>query len=528
MNLSLLDNRWGIYLFTGSFLLISLLIRPIMPIDETRYLAVAWEMWSRQDFWVPYLNGEPYSHKPPLFFWLMHLGWAVFGVNDWTPRLIPPLFSLFSLRLVGRFSRLLWPDLQLKTVVQWMLAGFYFWLISSSLTMFDLILSFFILLGVYGVYSAAIQGLNKKRWVVLALAVGLGVLCKGPVTLLHLLFLIVLMPFWRPDTGQPLACLNWYGFTVSALLAGAVLALCWAVPAAHGGGEAYGQAILWGQTGGRVVNSFAHRLPWWWYFQWLPLLLLPWWLWKPCWKGWGLLKTPDSGIRFCLFWILPVLIAFCLVSGKRLHYLLPLFPAVALVLARLACHGWQTGMNMVKAHIPFAMVLGIVAGVGLIIAGFFASPNGPAWMTFIVPVWVLVLFGVCLALMFTRPTSLTQAAGLLSVLTMTSAITLAGSYFQSAGERYNVKPVGEFIATLQQQGHQVVYDGNKYHGEYNFAGRLTDTIQTIGHIEDWTVDHPADILITVFKKKLPNVQAELIFRHPYRGGEVAVFKRHSD
>ncbi len=142
MNLSLLDNRWGIYLFTGSFLLISLLIRPIMPIDETRYLAVAWEMWSRQDFWVPYLNGEPYSHKPPLFFWLMHLGWAVFGVNDWTPRLIPPLFSLFSLRLVGRFSRLLWPDLQLKTVVQWMLAGFYFWLISSSLTMFDLILSF--------------------------------------------------------------------------------------------------------------------------------------------------------------------------------------------------------------------------------------------------------------------------------------------------------------------------------------------------------------------------------------------------
>jgi 4-amino-4-deoxy-L-arabinose transferase-like glycosyltransferase len=41
----------------------------------------------------PYLNGKPYRHKPPLFFWLMHLRWAVFGVNASWPRLLVSLFG---------------------------------------------------------------------------------------------------------------------------------------------------------------------------------------------------------------------------------------------------------------------------------------------------------------------------------------------------------------------------------------------------------------------------------------------------
>ena len=43
-------------------LLTALFTRPLLPVDETRYASVAWEMWSRGDFLVPYLNGEPYSH----------------------------------------------------------------------------------------------------------------------------------------------------------------------------------------------------------------------------------------------------------------------------------------------------------------------------------------------------------------------------------------------------------------------------------------------------------------------------------
>ncbi|MCL4764140.1 MAG: glycosyltransferase family 39 protein, partial [Burkholderiales bacterium] len=53
---------------------VALASRTAMPVDETRYLAVAWEMWTRGDFHVPHLNGAPYSHTPPLLFWLIHAG----------------------------------------------------------------------------------------------------------------------------------------------------------------------------------------------------------------------------------------------------------------------------------------------------------------------------------------------------------------------------------------------------------------------------------------------------------------------
>ena len=56
------------------------LARPLLPIDETRYAAVAWEMWDRGSWLVPLRNGEAYHHKPPLLFWIMHAGWALFGV----------------------------------------------------------------------------------------------------------------------------------------------------------------------------------------------------------------------------------------------------------------------------------------------------------------------------------------------------------------------------------------------------------------------------------------------------------------
>ena len=70
------------------------LARPVLPVDETRYLAVAWEMWQRGDLLVPTLSGEPYSHKPPLLFWLVHAGWAAAGVSSWWPRTLVALFAL--------------------------------------------------------------------------------------------------------------------------------------------------------------------------------------------------------------------------------------------------------------------------------------------------------------------------------------------------------------------------------------------------------------------------------------------------
>src|SRR4051812_30653292 len=84
--------------------------RPPLPIDETRYLTVAWEMWRTGDYLVPHLNGVAYHHKPPLLFWLMTLGWQVIGISAAWARLVAPLFALGAVVLTSHLARLLFPD----------------------------------------------------------------------------------------------------------------------------------------------------------------------------------------------------------------------------------------------------------------------------------------------------------------------------------------------------------------------------------------------------------------------------------
>ncbi len=184
-------------------LLIALWVRPLWPVDETRYLAVAWEMWQRGDFLVPYLNGAPYSHKPPLLFWLMHLGWSLFGVNEWWPRLVPPLFALANLFLIARLACRLWPErADIAVLAPWIAFGGLLWTVFSTVVLFDMLMVFFALTGMLGLVEAW-RGNALRGWALLAVAIGLGVLAKGPVILLHTLPAALLAPWWAQGrTGE--------------------------------------------------------------------------------------------------------------------------------------------------------------------------------------------------------------------------------------------------------------------------------------------------------------------------------------
>ncbi len=93
------------FLIWLALVLMGLSLRPLTPVDETRVVSVAWEMWQRGHFLVPYLNGQPYSHKPPLLQWCIHLLWWVFGVSEWSARLVAPLFALGNLVLTAKLAR---------------------------------------------------------------------------------------------------------------------------------------------------------------------------------------------------------------------------------------------------------------------------------------------------------------------------------------------------------------------------------------------------------------------------------------
>ncbi|MBL6931840.1 MAG: glycosyltransferase family 39 protein, partial [Rhodospirillales bacterium] len=414
-----------------AIMVVALKFRPFLPVDETRYLAVAWEMWRDKSFIVPHLNGEPYSHKPPLLFWLMNAGWAVFGVNDWWPRLVAPLFGLGSMMLTAILARRLWPGRPAVAVAApLILFACLFWTLFTTLTMFDMMLAFCALLAMFGIIRAW-QDDRTGGFTLLALAIGIGALTKGPAILLSTLPVALLAPLWASslsarddeiDTGEldldatsvpqmwSRGWKKWYLYTGLALLGGVAIGLAWAIPAAIMGGEEYRNAIFWGQSAGRMVDSFAHARPWWWFLAVLPGLVLPWTIWPACWRSIaGLLAIrKDNGLRFCLIWFLPALIIFSAISGKQLHYLLPVFPAVALILGRLLVdfHDTQdteTSWSRSGIQVPaaFFVIFGLIIGIAPFVAGFIDLPPIVAKIDFI---WGLglALFSLSLILLTRR------------------------------------------------------------------------------------------------------------------------------
>ena len=66
-------------------------LRPLLLPDEGRYVGVAWEMLRSGDWLTPTLNGLPFFHKPPLFYWITAASMSVFGLHEWAARLAPVL-----------------------------------------------------------------------------------------------------------------------------------------------------------------------------------------------------------------------------------------------------------------------------------------------------------------------------------------------------------------------------------------------------------------------------------------------------
>ena len=273
--------------------------RPVLPIDETRYLSVAWEAHQRGDHLVSHLNGEPYSHKPPLLFWLINLVWAVTGVCELAARLVAPASGLLCLVLTSLITKRLWPGNAAVTALAPVVhVSLMLWIVFCPLTMFDTLLTCCTMCSLLGVLYAS-EGSKYRGWLLAGCGMGLGILTKGPVVLVHVLPAAVMAPWWSEVVRA--RKVRWYSGLLSAIAIAALIALSWAIPSAAAGGPEYSNELLFGQTAGRMVNSFAHRQPFWWYLPWLPLCLMPWISFGAVWRGLRITAF-DGGMRFLVCW----------------------------------------------------------------------------------------------------------------------------------------------------------------------------------------------------------------------------------
>jgi 4-amino-4-deoxy-L-arabinose transferase-like glycosyltransferase len=501
---------------------VSQALRPILPIDETRYVSVAWEMWVRGDFLVPHLNGLPYSEKPPLLFWLMHLGWWGLGVNDWWPRLVPSLFALVNLFLARALARRLWPDRPgVALAAPAVLLGFFLWSLFTTLIMFDMLVAFCVLVALLSLHEARVRG-GIVPWLAMGAALGLGILGKGPVALLLPLSVAVLEPWWGKGLPRSGGRLRWWLGVLGAVVIAAAIGLAWALPAAAAGGEAYGRSILFSQTGERIVRAFAHQRPWWWYLPLLPVLTFPYSLWPPLWKAVVRMRPGrlDAGQRFCLAWLVPGLVVFSAISGKQPHYLLPLCPALALLASRLldekpVVRRWHV--------LPPLAVLALV-GVAMVVGPSFAQElRLPAWTSDVSSgIGVLLLLAAASFLIW-FPRLFPGRPAAPSLITLAFLIALHAGFAEVARRAYNLEPVSQYLSVVERQGRPIAYVG-AYHGQFHFLGRLEKPFQVIdgGAEHAWILGHPNGRVIQDLDYIPPGIgHAE--FTQPYRDDILAVW-----
>ena len=515
---SLIEGRQKLILALGIFIVLTavgLIARPLLPIDETRYVGVAWEMWNSGNYLIPTLNGEMYTHKPPMLFWLINLMWQVTGVSELSARLIGPLAGLTCVLLTYVLGQTLWPDRQRlagKASLITVTTGFF--LIFASLSMFDALLSVGVLICYIALFK--FDRTKSEMWLVLlAAGIAFGVFAKGPVIFVHVLPLVFILPFMR-SSGFYRHKRDWATAMILSLLIAIPLVGSWLVPALATGGQAYFEAAIWHQAVDRMSNAFDHQQPVWFYLQVLPLIIWPWgWVtaiwkksvWKECRDDFAL-KALGLSVIICFA-------LFSLISGKQVHYLLPEVSLIALMLAR----GLE---NTGKFSLWLPLGLFVVVCVGLGLTVFPDLLPLRHFGSFITLQPVLSAIGVGIAalgtLIWLDRRQFYAAAAIAPVMVLTIYMALCIPLQKS----YSAVPIGNLLRL--NEGQAVAYAGNKYHGMFNFSGRLTEPVAVLPTLENmakWRAKHPKGLLIARMDRVHPDRSPTQMF--VFRNRDYGVF-----
>jgi 4-amino-4-deoxy-L-arabinose transferase-like glycosyltransferase len=465
--------------------------------DEGRNAEIAREMVASGDWVTPRLNGVNYFEKPPLVYWTTAVAYEAFGPREWAMRSTPALFALGGILLTyGAARRLYGRDAGLWSAIVLGTSLFYFAVahvlvldmavsVLMAATLFCFILGVSEPVGVsrrwffYGLYaSAALATLTKGL---------IGFLVTGAVMFLWLL------AFNQWKRLRPL-------YLPTGVLLFLAIALPWHVLAATHNATWFHRYIVF-EHFQRFLTPVASRPGPLWYF--VPIIffgLFPWmgFLWAGgrhalagSWKG---RATAADGWYFAT-WIGFVFFFFSISKSKLPAYILPVFPALAVVLGRwLAAtlspaaerdaapsSAQRTGFRV------FSFVAGLlaVALVAVIVRPALVKFDAATAAALRWPVVVMaaaLLVGGILIPSLARTRGLRVAYAGLAVMMAVFFVAL-----QSASLPELIKPGTKALAlqvkALAKPGDRVAHYHEFFHDFTFYAGRTVDLVAFKGELE---------------------------------------------
>jgi len=307
---------------------------PLIDRDEPRFAEATREMLRRKDWIVPYFNGRYRFDKPPLIYWMQAASVQLFGENEFAvrfPSAVCAALAALVLALWG--ARWRGPATGWRAALIFSLCAQVFMHARASVADMPMVLAFTLAAWCLWLAGEGVHRACAGFWVALAL----GFLAKGPIAWLPLAAIpfapaearrTLLRPWWRPALGA-LAMLG--------------IVAAWGIPAlVRTGGEfatvGLGKHVVARSVGimeGHGIGGLAG------YLVTLPLYLVsvfvslfPWSCWLPFTaKKWWRTDRREPLPRYLGALVLLVFGVFTLVSTKLIHYTLPAFPMLALLIA---------------------------------------------------------------------------------------------------------------------------------------------------------------------------------------------------
>lgn len=346
--------------------------RPLHLPDEGRYVGVAREMLLSGDLLTPTLNGLPYFHKPPLFYWITAASMGLFGVGEWAARVAPLLGAVLGAVALHRFLHH-WDCPRNARLALAALLTHPLWFIGSQVANMDMLVAGCITAAIVWLAEAAMlaqAGLASRPALLAGWSfVGLGVLAKG---LIGIVIPALVVGLWLLRQRSPLGTWRALVWWPAPGLASAIAAPWFVAMAGRYPGflryffvEQHWQRYM--------VGGFNNPQPWW--FCAAVLLLFS----APGLEGLGrscarpaVQADPVAGaplvVSLMRIWVVTVVVFFSVPTSKLVGYVLPAVPAVAALMAvglgrptapdARRRRRWGLGVGLAGA-ISLALVLGV-------------------------------------------------------------------------------------------------------------------------------------------------------------------------
>jgi len=298
------------------------------PPDEARVAEIAREMGASGDWVVPRFAGRPFLEEPPLLYWLQAAAFRLAGrPSTRAARLPSALAGVIGVLATGILARRLRVEPLIAMLVL-ATAPEYWWMARSATpdmaatAATTVALTAFVAswqTGSRAALAVTVLGLGAAFWLKGLLPVGLAVLAVAGLVA-------------AAGPGR----LSKRALAVAAAAA-ALLGAVWIVLLVRGVGMDGARFFLVTNHFGRLVGARAegHVRPVWYYVANLALDLLPWSLVLPLAAAYAWRERRTPARLLALVWAAGMAGALSISASKRPHYLLPAYPALALLVA-----GW--------------------------------------------------------------------------------------------------------------------------------------------------------------------------------------------